>query len=61
MNEPDGFQARSSFHLSMMADEQDEALADVMTLAQQDNALELGDALSALAEIHQLVKSYLDV
>ncbi|MEM5345969.1 hypothetical protein [Paraburkholderia azotifigens] len=59
MNEPDGFQVHTPFYLCMMADEQDEALADVMTLAQPDGECGLGAALDALAEIHQLVKSYL--
>lgn len=43
-----------------MAEEQDEALTDVMALAQAGGDMDLDEALAALADIHDLVKSYLD-
>jgi uncharacterized protein YgfB (UPF0149 family) len=60
MNEPDGNQTRSPFQLCAMAEEQDEALTDVMALAQAGGDMDLDEALAALADIHDLVKSYLD-
>ncbi|MBN3753315.1 hypothetical protein G3N95_10200 [Paraburkholderia sp. Tr-20389] len=60
MDQQDGFKGRTPFYLCMMAEEQDEALADVMALAKPGAECELRAALDALAEIHELVKSYLD-
>lgn len=60
MNEPESFGACTPFQLCMMAEEQDEAFVDVMALAKADGELDLSAAVAALAEIHELVKGYLE-
>ena len=60
MNEPGSISGKTPFAMCMMAEEQDEALADVIELANENSGLELNAAVGALAEIHELVRSYLD-
>ena len=60
MNEPGSISGQTPFAMCMMAEEQDEALADVIALANDNNGLALHAAVGALAEIHELVRSYLD-
>ncbi|BCG02305.1 hypothetical protein PPGU19_068730 (plasmid) [Paraburkholderia sp. PGU19] len=60
MNEPESFEACTPFQLCRMAEEQDEAFTDVMALAQADSELDLSTAVDTLAEIHELVKGYLE-
>ncbi|WP_109482079.1 hypothetical protein [Paraburkholderia sp. C35] len=60
MNESDSLQTRAPFLLCMQAEEQDEALTDMMALAKQHGEIDLNRAVEALAEIHELAKSYLD-
>ncbi|ALP68114.1 MULTISPECIES: hypothetical protein [Paraburkholderia] len=59
MDEPESFGARTPFQLCTMAEEHDEALADVMALAEANSELDLRAAIDTLAEIHELVKGYL--
>jgi uncharacterized protein YgfB (UPF0149 family) len=60
MSEPDGNPMNTPFQMCTMAEEQDEALTDVMSLAQAGGDMDLTEALAALDDIHDLVKSYLD-
>jgi hypothetical protein len=60
MNEPESLGMYTPFRLCMMAEEQDEALTDVMALAKTNNELDPNVAIDRLAEIHELVKDYLD-
>lgn len=60
MSEPGGNQTHTPFYMCMMAEDQDEALADVMALAKANREVDLDSAREALAEIHEIVKSYLD-
>ncbi|ALL69459.1 hypothetical protein K788_0005056 (plasmid) [Paraburkholderia caribensis MBA4] len=60
MNEPESFGACTPFQLCMMAEEHDEALTDVMALATTNSELDLSADVDTLAEIHELVKGYLD-
>ncbi|MHB9836407.1 hypothetical protein Q8F57_016380 [Paraburkholderia terrae] len=60
MNEPENLGACTPFQLCMMAEEQDEAFVEVMALAKADSELDLSAAVAALAEIHELVKGYLE-
>ena len=60
MNEPESLGACTPFQLCMMAEEQDEAFVDVMALAKANSELDLNAAVDTLAEIHELVKGYLE-
>lgn len=60
MNERGSLPAHTPFQLCIIAEEQDEALEEVMVLANLESECGLHAAFRALGEIHELVKSFLD-